>query len=210
MRILSDPQGTPEWLAAKAGKFSASTAKDLMASGRGGAPSTSRANLITKLAVERITGQPVPSFVTPAMMRGTELEPFARAAYEAETGALVKQVGFALHDDYDFAGASLDGIVSAEGGPEFKCPDAQDKHYNALMSGAHADEYRFQIGFQQWVAGWLWTDAASFDPRFPEGLQIAITRVPRDNGLIGDIRAAVLKAEDEVQDRVAKLMARRK
>jgi hypothetical protein len=210
MRLLNDPQGTPEWLAAKAGKFSASTAKDLMAPGRGGSPSTSRANLITKLAVERITGQPVPSFVTPAMLRGVELEPFARAAYEAETGSLVQQVGFALHDEYDFAGASLDGIVSAEGGPEFKCPDAQHKHYSAIMDGAHAQEYAEQIAFQQWIAGWVWTDAVSFDPRFPDGLQIAITRVPRDNGLIGDIRTAVLKAEDEVQDRVAKLMARRK
>lgn len=210
MRLLNDPQGSPEWLAAKAGKFSASTAKDLMASGRGGAPSTSRANLITKLAVERITGQPVPGFQSDDMRRGNELEPFARAAYEAETGSLVQQVGFALHDDYDFAGASLDGIVSAEGGPEFKCPNAQDKHYSALMEGAHAEEYAKQIGFQQWIAGWLWTDAVSFDPRFPEGLQVAITRVPRDNGLIGDIRAAVLKAEDEVRDRVEKLLARRK
>jgi predicted phage-related endonuclease len=210
MRILSEPQGSEGWLLAKAGKFSASTAKDLMASGRAGAPSTSRANLITKLAVERITGQPVPGYQSDDMRRGNELEPFARAAYEAETGSLVRQVGFALHDEYDFAGASLDGIVSAEGGPEFKCPSAQDKHYRALLEGAHAEEYANQIAFQQWIAGWIWTDAVSFDPRFPDGLQIAITRVQRDNGLIGDIRAAVLKAEDEVRDRVEKLLARRR
>jgi hypothetical protein len=209
MRLLNEPQGSEGWLLAKAGRFSASTAKDLMATIASGKPATSRANLITKLAVERITGQPIQGFVSDDMRRGTELEPFARAAYEADTGRLVQTVGFALHDDYDFAGASMDGLVG-DGLVEFKCPAAQDKHYQAIMNGTHAEEYAAQIAFQQWIAAAPWTDAVSFDPRFPDGLQLAIVRVPRDDGRIGDIKVAVLKAEDEIQDRVNKLLAKRR
>jgi len=46
------------------------------------------------------------------MRRGNELEPFARAAYEAETGVLVQTVGLALHDVYPFVGASMDGLTT--------------------------------------------------------------------------------------------------
>jgi predicted phage-related endonuclease len=209
MRLLNDPQGSEAWLKSRAGKFTASTASDLMAQGRGGAPSTSRANLITKLAVERITGTPVQGFQSEDMRRGNELEPFARAAYEAETGAMVQVVGFALHDEFDFAGASMDGLV-LPGNIEIKCPSAQDKHYQALMTGAHAQEYAWQVAFQQWIGAFMWTDVGSYDPRFPEGLQLAIVRVPRDNSRISDIRSAVIKAEDEVQSRVNNLLSRRK
>ena len=210
MRLLNDPQGSAEWLASRAGRFTASSASDLMASGRGGAPSTSRANLITRLAVERITGQPVTGFQSDDMRRGNELEPFARAAYEAETGQLVQTVGFALHDAYDFVGASMDGLVGNEGLVEFKCPSAQAKHYAALMTGAHADEYFLQMQFQLWVSGRYWNDGGSYDPRFPDGLQLAIKRLERDTGTIDKIKDAVMTAEAEVKQRVNELLARRK
>jgi hypothetical protein len=211
MRLLNDPQGSDAWKRSRAGKWTGSTAGDLMAKGRGGAPSTSRANLIAKLAIERITGEPVNGYVSEAMKRGTELEPFARAAYEAETGCMVEVVGFALHDTYDFAGASLDGIIpDQKGNPEFKCPDAMDKHYQALLHGTHAEEYAWQVAFEQWIAETMWTDVVSYDPRYPEGLQLAITRVPRDHSRISDIRAEVLRAEDELQSRVRTLLERRK
>ncbi len=144
MKILPFPQGSAEWLAARAGILTASTSADLMAVTRSG-PSTSRARLITKLAIERITGQAQPTFQNEAMRRGTELEPFARAAYEAHTGLLVQEIGLALHDDFPFAGASVDGLVTDEGLVEIKCPDNQEKHIEALRSGAHAREYAWQI-----------------------------------------------------------------
>lgn len=211
MRILNNPQGSEQWKRDRAGKFTGSSASDLMAKGRGGAPSTSRANLIAKLAIERITGEPINGYVNEAMRRGTELEPFARAAYEAETGLFVQEVGFALHDEHDFAGASLDGwIPDAQGNPEFKCPDAMDKHYQALLHGSHAEEYQWQIAFEQWIAATMWTDVVSYDPRYPEGLHLAIVRVQRDHARISDIRSEVLRAEDELQHRVKQLLELRK
>lgn len=211
MIILPHPQGTEEWLRARAGVFTASNFGDLMATTRSG-PSTSRARLITKLAIERITGQPQATFQNDAMRRGNELEPFARAAYEAETGLLVQTVGLALHDQYRFIGASMDGIATDDGLVEFKCPDNQDKHVQALRDGAHAEEYHWQIQGQLYVAGpqFKWTDAVSFDPRFPEGLQLAITRVARDEAAIAKLEAACIAANDEAEALVAELLSMRR
>lgn len=209
MILIPHPQGSAEWLQARAGVFTASCFTDLMAMTKAG-PSTSRARLITKLAIERITGQAQSTFQNDAMRRGTELEPFARAAYETETGALVQTVGLALHDTYPFVGASMDGLVGDEGLVEFKCPDNQDKHVQALRDGSHAEEYRWQIQGQLFVSGRQWCDAVSFDPRFPEGLQLAIRRVERDGPLIESLELAVVTAHAEAEALVNDLLKMRK
>lgn len=209
MILIPYAQGTPEWLKARAGVFTASTFADLMAVTRSG-PSTSRARLITKLAIERITGEAQTTFQNDAMRRGNELEPFARAAYEAETGVLVKTVGLALHDAFPFVGASMDGLVGDDGLVEFKCPDNQDKHVQALRDGAHADEYQWQIQGQLWVSGRQWCDAVSFDPRFPEGLQLATKRVERHGPSLDKLEAAAIIANAEAEELVAELLNMRK
>jgi putative phage-type endonuclease len=209
MILIPHAQGTPEWLAARAGVFTASTFGDLMAMTKSG-PSTSRARLITKLAIERITGCAQSTFQNDAMRRGNDLEPFARAAYEAETGELVQTVGLALHDLSPFIGASMDGLVGADGLVEFKCPDNQDKHVQALRDGSHAEEYAWQIQGQLFVSGRQWCDAVSYDPRFPEGLQLAITRVTKDNTMSDRLEAACIKANAEADALVTELLSMRK
>lgn len=205
MILIPHPQGSDEWLKARAGVFTASTMGDLMAVTKSG-PSTSRARLITKLAIERITGEAQSMFQNEAMRRGNDLEPFARAGYEAETGALVQTCGLALHDDMAFVGASVDGMVDDDGLVEIKCPDNQDKHVNNLRDGAHAHEYRWQIQGQLWVTGRQWCDAVSYDPRFPDGLQLAIKRVARDNDVIDRLEAACIIANREADALVNELL----
>lgn len=190
-------QGTPEWLAARAGKFTGSRFADLMATTRSG-PSASRANLITMLALERLTGEPEQTYQNDAMRRGTELEPFARGAYEAHTGELVEQVAFVLHPYLPYVGVSPDGLLGEEGLIEIKCPASQAKHLAALRDGSHAQEYHWQIQGQLWVCNRLWCDAVSFDPRFPAGLQLVIKRVKRDDNAIASLEAACIKADAEV------------
>ena len=198
-------QGSPEWFAARVGKFTASRIADLMARTKSG-PAASRANLLAQLAVERITGQPVAGYTNPAMQRGTDLEPFARAAYEARHGLLVEEVGFVAHPTISALGASPDGLVGDDGLVELKCPSAMGKHLDALRSGAHATEYRWQAQCQMAVTGRQWCDVASYDPRWPEGVQLAITRVARDDAAIAEMLAAVEQAEQELAAIVADLM----
>jgi putative phage-type endonuclease len=202
-------QGSPEWLALRAGKFTGSRFADLMATTNRG-PSASRANLLTTLALERLTGTPEETFVNDAMRRGTELEPLARGAYEAQTGELVESVAFLTHRTLPFCGVSPDGLLGADGMLEVKCPASQAKHLAALRSGAHAAEYRWQVQGQLWVAERAWCDVASFDPRFPDGLQLAITRVTRDDVAIRQLEQACITANAEVDAIVSELQQLRK
>jgi hypothetical protein len=128
---LSDGSANPAWLAMRAGKFTGSRFADLMARTKSG-PSTSRANLLATLAVERITGACVETFTNAAMARGTELEPVARSAYEALRGVLVEEVGFVECAELECVGVSPDGLIGSDGLIEIKCPAAMAKHLEAL------------------------------------------------------------------------------
>jgi hypothetical protein len=150
-------------------------------------------------------GKPEPTYQNDAMRRGTELEPEARSAYEAATGEWVELAGFVQDERWPYVGVSPDGLVGDAGLVEIKCPMSQHKHLAALRSGAHAVEYKWQIQGQLWITGREWVDAVSYDPRFPEGLQLAITRVQRDEGAIAKLSKACEDAELEVRKIVEEL-----
>lgn len=200
-------QRSDSWFAMRAGKITGSRFKDLMATTRSGA-SASRGNLIAQLAVERITGQCVPTYCNAAMQRGTDLEPEARSAYEAHAGVLVEEVAFITHPDYPNVGVSPDGLVGDEGMVELKCPDSMAKHLDAIRHGSHADEYRWQLQGQLWVAQRKWVDAASYDPRYPENLRLAVVRVEADAKAHQELAAEVEAAEQEIQTIVNDLIRR--
>ena len=197
-------QRDPDWFKLRAGKFTGSRFADLMARTKTG-PAAARKNLIVTLAVERITGDCVETYCNGAMQRGIDLEPLARQAYELEHMVVVQEVDFIQHPTLPFVGCSPDGLVGDDGMVEIKCPSAAGKHYDALMSGAHAVEYSWQLQGQLWVAGRAWVDAVSYDPRFPEGLQLAICRVVRDAERIKELEAACIAADAEVAAAVESL-----
>ena len=192
------PQRTPEWHLERLGKITGSVAGDVMNFTAKGEPDAGRKNLIVKLAVERITGASVETYQNAAMRRGTELEPFALAAYEANTGNLVETVGVCFNSKYPHIVMSSDGLIDSNGMIEIKAPDSQHKHLSALTSGSHAQEYKWQIQFQLWCAEREYNDAVSYDTRFPSHLQLAIVRVYRDDSSIAKLEAECLKVEAEI------------
>jgi len=197
-------QDSAEWMALRAGKFTASRASDLMARTKSG-PSASRANLLAMLAVERLTGQAVETYQNAAMQRGIETEAEARDAYSFARNVAVYECGFVAHPTLPNCGASPDGLLDGDGLLEIKCPASMAKHLDALRSGAHAVEYRWQLQHQLMVTGRDWVDAASYDPRYPDGLKLAVTRVARDETAIAELFAEIEKAEAEVSAMVAEL-----
>lgn len=207
---LSDGSANPAWLAARAGKFTGSRFADLMARTKSG-PSASRQNLLATLAVERITGQCVETFINAAMIRGNDLEPPARTKYEAVRGVLVEEVGFVESEELDCVGVSPDGLIGSDGLLEIKCPAAMAKHLEALRTGGASvyAEYRWQVQGQLWVAYRAWCDVVSFDPRWPDGLQLAIHRVFRDEAAIDELRVACAAGDLEVQSILSDLLALR-
>jgi putative phage-type endonuclease len=200
-------QRDQEWFAMRAGKFTGSRFSALMARTRSGV-SASRDKLIDDLACERRSGECEPTYQNAAMLRGTELEPEARSAYEARMGVLVEEVAFIVHPEYPNVGVSPDGLVGDEGMVEIKCPDSKARHMSYLLEGKHVNEYWWQLQGQLWVAGRKWVDAVSYDPRWSEERhRLAIVKVKADPKAHAELAAEVEKAEAEIQAKLKKLEA---
>ena len=192
-------QRSEDWFAARLGKVTASKVKDVMAKGRGGAPSATRQNYMMQLLCERLTGKREEGFTSAAMQRGTELEPLARAAYEIRTGNIVDETGCFSHSKIDGFMASPDGLVGSVGLIECKCPNTAT-HVATLQSGRHDPQYDWQMLAQMACADRDWVDFVSFDDRLPEELQYACFRFHRDEKRIREMEAEVKLFLEELAD----------
>jgi hypothetical protein len=202
MKIIDCPQGSAEWLAARFGVASATRFGAVMATIKTG-EAAERRNYKTDLIVERLTGRPLDGFQTAAMKQGIEREPFARMAYEAHTGHIVQEVGFCRLEDIE-AGASPDGLIVEDGGLEIKCPE-RSAHLRYLQQEAEPPEYTWQIQGGMWVTGRQWWDFASYNPDFPERLQLIVRRIKRDEAAIKKLEAEVRRFLAEVDAEVLRL-----
>lgn len=196
-------QGSEEWFAQRLGKATASRIADITAKTKSGY-STSRGNYCIELALERITGKRQESYSNDAMKGGTETEPLARAAYEARTGALVLEVGMIDHPTISMSGASPDGLIDSDGLLEIKCPNSAT-HLKTMLSGKPASNYMTQMVWQMACTGRGWCDFVSFDPRFPEHLQLFTMRIMRDQAVIVATESEVKSFLDEVAAMVDQL-----
>jgi hypothetical protein len=146
-------------------------------------------------------------FVSKEMLWGTEQEPFARMAYEENTGLIVSECGFICLADF-MAGCSVDGFV-VDGGRrgvwEAKCPKSAT-HLGYLEAGRLPPEHAAQIMHNLWATDAEFADFVSFDPRMPEHLQLFIHRVERDEGAIALYQTEVVDFLRGVDDMVARLM----
>jgi hypothetical protein len=209
--VSPHPQGTDEWLAARAGRATGSRARDILAKIKSG-EAASRKNYRTQLVIERLTGRPAESgFISKEMQWGTEQEPFARMAYESETGRLVSEMGFIYLPDA-MTGCSVDGLVEDDGKTgvwEAKCPSSAT-HIEYLTSGRLPPEYKPQIMHNMLVTGADFADFVSYDPRMPEKLQLFIVRWERNEDEIKEYEAelnAFLKEVDTLHSELARQAA---
>jgi len=200
-------QGSPEWFAQRVGKLTASRLADVLAKVKVG-EAASRANYRAELVAERLTGKAAEGFTNAAMKWGTECEPLARAAYEAEFGLLVTEVGMVPHPTIPMSGASPDGLVSTDGLIEIKCPETKS-HIDTLLSKSAPAKYIPQMQWQMACTGRAWCDFVSFDPRMPADLQMFVCRVLRDDDLIRAYEAEAVTFLAEVEATVTQLTALR-
>jgi predicted phage-related endonuclease len=200
--VLTCEQRTPEWYAARLGRLTASVAKDMLAMNKSGGESASRRDLRTSLVLERLTGKGQGSdYVNADMQRGIDKEPEARLAYEALTGTLVDQVGFVQAVDL-MVGCSPDGLIGDDGGIDCKCPRSAN-HLAFLNAKSLPADYLPQVLHTLWVTGRQWWDVASFDDRFPEGLQLRVIRTERDEKAIAEYAAKAQAFLGEVETELA-------
>lgn len=203
MKIIDAPQGSPEWFAARVGVATASCFSAIMATTRSGGEAAERRNYRSRLVVERLTGKPVQTFQSAAMKQGTEREPFARMGYEAHTGNIAQEVGLCMHETL-LAGASPDGLIGEDGGLEIKCPELSN-HLAYLQMKGEPTEYTWQIQGAMWITGRAWWDFVSYNPDFPEHLQLIVRRIPRNEEQIKKLAAEVERFLAEVDAEVERV-----
>lgn len=198
-------QGTQEWKDSRLGHVTASHIADIMAKNKTG-EAASRANYRAQLVAERLTGQVAESFSNAAMEWGVQQEIIARSAYEVAVGEMVDQVGFILHPDVEWTGASPDGLVWSDGLVEIKCPNTLT-HIEYCVNQKVPKKYIYQMQWQMACTNRDWCDFVSFDPRMPEEMQLMIIRVNRDDEMIGEILMEVLDFLNGVQQSIDRLNA---
>jgi len=203
---MNAPQRTDEWMKERAGHATASRFSDVMAKIKTGEAMT-RIKYRIQLATERLTGNPVQGYQNAAMQWGIQTEPEARMAFEAERGVVVDEVGFIKHPTIPNCGASPDGCIGDNGLLELKCPESTT-HLTWMEAGAVPSEYVSQIQGQMAVTGRKYVEFASYDPRFPSGLQLFIVRVERDDTYIKALEAEVVAFLAGVDAMVARLLKR--
>ncbi|HDS1797548.1 TPA: YqaJ viral recombinase family protein [Pseudomonas putida] len=204
-------QRSAEWFAARLGCVTASRVKDVMASGRGGAPSATRKNYMMELLCERLTGQSGGADLSrnAAVQRGVELEPFACMAYESDKGLMVVETGLVMHPKIAGFGASPDGLVGDDGVLEIKCPNTAT-HIATMQSERHDPQYEWQMLAQMACTGRAWADFVSYDDRLPEPLQYVCHRFERDFKRIREMEAEIKAFLEELSELEKEMRARMK
>jgi hypothetical protein len=203
--IIDAEQRTPAWFAARAGRLTASCAREMLATVQKG-EAAARRDLRARLVVERLTGLPEDDgtgYVNGAMQWGLDHEQDALAAYEALTGNLATSVGFLAHTEL-MAGASPDGVIGDfDGLVELKCPKSAT-HFSYLRGSVAAPaEHLAQLTHLLWLTGCPWVDFLSFDPRFPNALQTFYVRVKREDVDVDGYGAKATAFLEEVDREVA-------
>lgn len=142
MRVFRDiEQGSDEWLSLRMGKITGTRLKSVLMK-------KDDPVLIYEILSEMFNPVIEDGYVSADMQRGKDLEPIARAAYEEYSGHRIEQVGFVLHDKYEYSGYSPDGLIKIvrdyKKSIEMKCP-ATKTHIKYIVDGGIPKEYDSQI-----------------------------------------------------------------
>ena len=187
MKMLNSfEQGSPEWKQARAGKVTASRAKDARDRLKSGAASGKQIAYACQVALERVSHQPADAtFENWQMREGHVQEPIARAAYERRTGNLVDEVG-ALATDDDLFLYSPDGLIDGDGLLEVKTLFSPERIMTIVGNGDVSD-FIDQCMFGLWLTGRQWIDLVVWVPSLEH---LTIKRIDRDEDYIEEIGRA--------------------
>jgi hypothetical protein len=199
LQIIECDQGTEEWYAARLGIPTASCFSTVLAKGKDGGASKTRADYMRKLAGEVLTGQPMDSYSNGHMERGKEWEPDARNLYAFMRDVEPQIVGFIRNGQ---KGCSPDSLLGKDGGLEIKAASAHIQ-VERLLAGKLPAEHRAQVQGSIWIAEREWWDFVSYCP----GLPLFVVREHRDDDYIWKLQTAVDEFNDELAQMVERIRA---
>lgn len=186
MRILTKTQGDDMWEYARKGRVTASSIGHVLA----GHGTKSRFEYRMQLCLDL---EGVEDFRDSAhwFEDGRRFEGHARGWYEWNV-APVTETGFVLHDEYNWLGASPDGLVGDDGCIEIK--------YRKTLKTFHDSNikpiprlYESQMQTQMWVMGRAWCDYVNYWRSDEHGKEQAhVRRIERDDGRIRELEEAAI------------------
>lgn len=193
-------QRSEEWFKLRLGIPTASEFKRIVTPG--GKLSTQCEGYLDELLAEWILGVPLENFSSEWMLRGQELEPQARQAYEFLVEAKVEKVGFVTTDD-GMIGASPDGFVGDSRLVEIKSPS--EKVHVGYMRHREIDaEYKPQIQGTLWICERQAQDVVSYHPKLP----MVVIPAERDDKYIALLDSALREFVDKLLTAREELEAR--
>lgn len=201
-------QRTPEWLAQRKGRFTASEIHKLM--GIKGIGKTGETYVLEKVAEE--LGASMPEITTFAMQRGTDMEPYAKRYYSKALDVAVSDQPFIVAPWCDEAGASPDGLVTefdddmnmlpVTRGIEIKCPMNPVHHIQNFMIKTPGQlkelrpEYYWQIQMCMAVTGLRFWDFVSYYPEINDDYKMVVVTIAANDA---DIELMKLRIAEAVE-----------
>lgn len=193
LEVFACEQGTPEWHMCRLGLPTASEFSTVMAKGKDGGASVTRAKYLRTLAGEILTGELEPdSYTNVHMERGKAQEDEAREMYAFMVDEEPQRVGFIRNGR---AGASPDSLIGSDGGLEIKTA-LRHIQIDRLQRGTLPPEHKAQVQGCMWIAERQWWDFVSYSPKLPP----LIVRVERDEAYIANLAKEVAAFNQELDN----------
>ncbi|KKN39458.1 hypothetical protein LCGC14_0743280 [marine sediment metagenome] len=183
-------QGPDDWYKLRLGKVTASCFGKAIAAGQG----KTRKTYMIQLIAERLTQSEQEGFSSAVMVRGQEIEPYAREYYELLNDVSIREVGFVERNEN--IGASPDGFIGEDGLIEIKCP-LSTTHIATILADKVPTTHKPQIQGQLWVCEREWCDFVSYDPRVRQR-PFFCERVYRDEDYIKELHIKIQMFIDEM------------
>jgi hypothetical protein len=197
-------QRSPEWYQIRLGRIGGTDAESLTVKGKNEyGLGTGIMTTMYKKIFEVIQNQPADDtgYISAAMERGIELEPYAVAEYEKVKFETVTEIGYVSLGH--FFGYSPDGFVGIDGLIEIKCPGASE-YIRLLGTDEIQSGYIWQMQWGMFLTNRDWCDFVAYNPDF-KPMPLYIKRVEKDmdsQNLLFDQGIKYLNAIDSVLSKI--------
>jgi len=169
-------------------------------------------NLIYKIAWERLV---ISNNMVDALDR-LDIDSKSIAHGNMYEGAAVKRYEDVKKIEVDYTnkynaytediGGTPDGYIGKDGLIEIKCPYNGGNHLRHYLTGEmYNKDHVIQVQGYLMITKRKWCDYITYDPDMPEGLDIAVTRIERDELIIKGIELVIKQVVDELSKITAML-----
>lgn len=191
--LAKTEQGSDDWHKLRLGVITASEACYLLKDGRKkGTWSDSKTGYMNRLIGEILTGEHK-EIKARALDWGNNFEDEARTLFGFYNDLIIDEVPIVFKDESMRCACSPDGLASDGLGVEIKCPVTTEVFVNFAANGFDGmkDDYKAQVQYSMWATNKEQWHFVNYDPRIPEGKNIASIIVDRDEEIMKQFDDAV-------------------